>query len=123
MKKLLLFAAIALSIDVYGQSTVKIGNLEVMTKDLGYMNWGDAERACESLGDGWRLPTKDELNILFKGKDVIGGFKDGPYWSSTEGVAAGDLQSTWWQNFWTGRQYKLNFNRLERLYVRAVRAF
>ena len=84
---------------------------------------GDAERACESLGDGWRLPTKDELNILFKGKDVIGGFKDGPYWSSTEGVAAGDLQSTWWQNFWTGRQYKLNFNRLERLYVRAVRAF
>ena len=39
MKKLLLFAAIALSINVFGQSTVKIGNLEVMTKDLGYMNW------------------------------------------------------------------------------------
>ena len=35
MKKLLLFAAIALSINVFGQSTVKIGNLEVMTEDLG----------------------------------------------------------------------------------------
>ena len=123
MKTLLLLGALALSINVFGQESVQNGTLEVMTKDLGYMNWYDAKRACENLGDGWRLPTKDELNILFKGKDVIGGFKNGPYWSSTEGVAAGDLSSMWWQNFWTGRQYKLNFNQLERLYVRAVRDF
>lgn len=26
------------------------------------------------LGDGWRLPTKDELNVLYENKDKIGGF-------------------------------------------------
>ncbi len=44
-----------------------------MTEDLvGLMNWDDAKEACENLGDGWRLPTKDELNILYKNKDKIG---------------------------------------------------
>ena len=42
MKKLLLFWALALSINVYAQSTVKIGNLEVMTEDLGEMKWEEA---------------------------------------------------------------------------------
>ena len=85
MKNLLLFVAIALSINVFGQSTVKIGNLEVMTEDLeGKMTWEDAMKACADLGDGWRLPTKDELNTLYQNKDKIGGFADYGYWSSTE---------------------------------------
>ena len=46
-------------------STIKIDNLEVMTEDLeGRMTWDDAMKACADLGDGWRLPTKEELNIL-----------------------------------------------------------
>ena len=53
-------------------STIKIDNLEVMTEDLGEMNWDDAMKACADLGDGWRLPTKDELNILYKNKYKIG---------------------------------------------------
>jgi hypothetical protein len=65
-------------------STVKIGNLEVKTKDLGEMDWDDATKACAALGDGWRLPTKEELNILYKNKDKIGGFDKDYYWSSTE---------------------------------------
>ena len=65
-------------------STVKIGNLEVMTKDLGEMNWDDAMKACAALGDGWRLPTKEELNILYQNNDLSDGFYNGNYWSSSE---------------------------------------
>ena len=31
----------------------------------------------------WRLPTKDELNMMDKKKDAIGGFANDYYWSST----------------------------------------
>ena len=66
-------------------STVKIGNLEVMTKGLGEMNWDDAMKACAALGDGWRLPTKEELNILYQNNDLSDDFyNDDAYWSSTE---------------------------------------
>ena len=54
------------------------------------MTWEDAKKACAALGDGWRLPTKDELNILYENKDKIGGLIHqlrSPYWSSTEPVA------------------------------------
>ncbi len=61
-------------------STIKIGNLEVMTEDLGRMTWDDAKEACANLGDGWRLPTKDELNILYENKHkiVIFAYKNRP---------------------------------------------
>jgi regulator of replication initiation timing len=98
--------------------TVKIGNLEVMTEDLGVWFWDNAKKACADLGDGWRLPTKDELNILYENKDKIGGFAEGfTYWSSTES----DNFYAWRQDFYNGYQltsYKLGGNN-----VRAVRAF
>ena len=81
-------------------STVKIGDLEVMTEDLGEMSWEDAKKACADLGDGWRLPTKDELNILYENKDKIGGFATGYYWSSTEV----DNGTAWDQDFDDGAQ-------------------
>ena len=97
--------------------TVKIGNLEVMTEDLGVWYWDNAKKACADLGDGWRLPTKDELNILYENKDKIGGFTDDYYWSSAEY----DNFDAWRQDFYNGYQltsYKNGGN-----YVRAVRAF
>jgi hypothetical protein len=96
---------------------VKIGNLEIAQYDFQKkMFWDDAKKACDSLGEGWRLPTKDELNILYENKEKIGGFSNSLYWSSTEhdnnGIA-------WFQFFNNGLQwsnYKLNI-----LSVRAVR--
>jgi hypothetical protein len=45
----------------------KIENLEVAQFDFSdKMNWTDAKAACEELGNGWRLPSKDELNILYE---------------------------------------------------------
>ena len=44
----------------------KIGNLEVAQNNFPEdINWTDAKKACDTLGEGWRLPSKDELNILF----------------------------------------------------------
>ena len=68
-----------------GLATIKIGDLEVMTQDLGKMTWDNAKNACKGLGDGWRLPTKDELKSLYENKKTIGGFfNNTSYWSSSE---------------------------------------
>ena len=98
-------------------STVKVGNLEVMTEDLGHMSWDDAKKACADLGDGWRLPTKDELNVLYENKDEIGGFAGSYYWSSTES----DSSRAWGQAFGFGAQFF--YFKSNVAYVRAVRAF
>ena len=97
--------------------TVKIGNLEIMTEDLGEMNWDEANKACSALGDGWRLPTKDELNILYKNKEKTGGFAKSTYWSSTEF----DNFNAWKQFFNNGFQFYNGKN--SNYYVRAVRTF
>jgi len=49
------------------------------------LKWDDAMDACSSLGDGWRLPTKEELRGMYaflynKGK---GNFQKNWYWSSS----------------------------------------
>jgi hypothetical protein len=94
----------------------KISNLEVVQKDFpNVMNWNDAKEACAELGDGWRLPTKDELNILYNNKDKIGGFANYGYWSSSEFV--NDL--AWSQNFANGNQ--IGTNKVNVSGVRAIR--
>jgi hypothetical protein len=74
-------------------------------------------KACADLGDGWRLPTKDELNLLYKNKEKIGGFANNYYWSSTEV----DNNYAWFQYFGSGFQ-KANYKSATN-YVRAVRVF
>ena len=106
------------TIKIDNVSTIKIDNLEVMTEDLeGRHTWDDAMKACADLGDGWRLPTKDELNLLYENKEKIGGFADDYYWSSTEGGDNGE----WIQDFVSGTQG--NGSKDDYNYVRAVRAF
>ena len=98
---------------------IRLQKFEVAQYDfIEEMNWKDAKAACAKLGKGWRLPTKDELNIMYENKDKIGGFAYGYYWSSTEG-SNGDA---WGQGVGNGRQngyyYKNN-----KYNVLAVRAF
>jgi hypothetical protein len=60
----------------------KIDNYEIAQFDFpNEMNWDDANKACKSLGKGWRLPTKNELRDLYKLRKRIGGFKGRIYWS------------------------------------------
>ena len=56
--------------------------------------WSDAECYCKSLGDGWRLPTVEELRLLSLDKNHYNAIKktferygsdlNGSYWSSTK---------------------------------------
>ena len=95
---------------------VKIGDLEVMSEDLGKMNWYDAKSACEDLGDGWRLPEINEFKILYKNKDKIGGFAVGKYWSSTEKSSG----FAWKMNFASGLPGSRG-KKSEKFFVRAIR--
>jgi len=104
--------------DPNGNVVMKAGGvLLVGHEDLGEMNWEDAMAACEAMGDGWHLPTKDELNVLYQNKDAIGGFASSYYWSSTETGTNG----AWQQSFNSGNQGSTN--EIATYYVRAVRAF
>ena len=75
-------------------------------KDFPEMaDWNKAIQLCKNYkGDGysdWHLPTKDELNLLYEKKDLIGGFAPSYYWSSTEA----DSKNAWYQVFFNGNQY------------------
>jgi len=130
MKKLLIIPMLFICSMVIGQSKkiigkpIKIENLEVAQNDFPKeMNWYDAKKACTDLGNGWKLPTKDELNLLYINKDKIGGFASGNYgiyWSSTEN----DASSAWKQYFSSGWQnYGSSTTKDNECNVRAVRAF
>ena len=44
---------------------IKIEKLEVAQYDFPKgMHWDDAKKICDSLGNDWRMPNKDELNIF-----------------------------------------------------------
>ena len=44
---------------------------EVNDVAAGPMNWHDANKHAESLGDGWRLPTMVELDYIYQNKDKL----------------------------------------------------
>ena len=90
-------------------------SFEVYPTDLGKMKWNEAKKACTDLGDGWRLPTRLELLLMYNNQDELGGFASSNYRSSTEygnGTA-------WIQNFFNGYQDYLDKD--VNGYVRAVR--
>lgn len=69
-----------------------------------------------TYGD-WYLPSKHELNLLYLQKDVVGGFANDYYWSSTES----DFNYAWSQLFGSG--FQTNNIKFDARRVRAVRAF
>lgn len=93
---------------------------------IQYLGAGQyAAIVCDALVlndyDDWFLPSKDELNELFKNKDFIGSFANAYYsyyWSSTDGIY--DTQA-WCQDFYSGAQHSDSRTGIKR--VRAVRYF
>jgi len=65
----------------------------------------------------WFLPSKNELNLLYLQKDMVGGFANAFYWSSTEY----DGYSIWCQHFFNGNQD--NNGKYASYAVRAIRSF
>ena len=92
-------------------------SLEIAEADLGVMSWNEAMDACAALGDGWKLPNKDELNLMYTNlkQKALGGFGEGWLWSSSQGSS----NYAWVQRFSDGGQ---NFyDKYYRYAVRAVR--
>ena len=88
---------------------------EVYPEDLGKYTWENAKKVCEKLGGGWRLPTREELLLIWLNKDNIGGFAAAYYWSSSEYRS----NYAWGQDFLFGSQD--NDGEGNAFYVRAVR--
>jgi hypothetical protein len=82
------------SIIVLGVSTFK-----VYLRDIARpMSWYDAVQWCEDLVNGWWLPTRVELLIMYEHREEIGGFKLAAYWSSSEA----NSYDVWFQQFSNG---------------------
>jgi serine/threonine protein kinase len=103
--------------DIIGEIKV-LGDLEITQCNFqNSMTWSQANEACAALGDGWRLPTKDELNLMYEKKDDIKVFANSCYWSSS-GV---DNNYAWVQNFYNS---DISLKPIEeKWFVRAVRNF
>jgi len=70
--------------------------------DSENFTWYDAKAACENfVSEGyndWFLPNAWQLNQLYRQKDVVGGFDDHLYWSSSQE----DAEEAWYQSFYSG---------------------
>jgi len=93
----------------------------VSSKEVGSVDYEKAQKICaaykvENIG-GWRLPSKDELNIIYQNRKHLGEYIKGNYWSSTEEGKNSALV----QNFTNGNQGKSNKG--SACAVRAVRPF
>ncbi len=105
----------------------RIGNLEVAQIDFPHkMDWPEAVKACADLGEGWRLPNKEELNFIYQNRNIIGfltnipDYRESYYWSSTESAN----YAAWCQSFYDGKSMDIGyFGDYANFNVRAVRSF
>jgi hypothetical protein len=89
---------------------------------LGSCTFGAANEVASYNGGGksdWFLPSKDELNLLYLQKAILGmSGNQADYWSSSEVQA----DVAWIQYFLDGRQFT-NGTKVNTQSVRPVRAF
>jgi len=82
-----------------------------------------AAKICRDYSGGqytdWFLPSKDQLNMQYIQKTMIGGFSGDLYWSSTEF----ETGSAWVQMFQDGHQHVDNTSDGANVHTRAIRAF
>ena len=94
---------------------------EVSEKMSGEFTFDEAQENIETLlGKDWRLPSKDELNLIYNTLKVAGQIQDEDwYWSSS--LTSNKSRYAWDQNFSDGYQ---NYT-LKEMYcsVRAIRSF
>ena len=94
---------------------VPVHKFEVYPRDAYLkLEHDNASKYCKGLGDGWRLPTRNEQLEMYKHKEQLG-LKDSYYWSSTEY----NSNFAWGYNFNSGNSNL--FNKFNTYSVRAVR--
>jgi len=103
--------------------SVSGGKYMECSEELGSFNWDQAIIVAKNYDGGgftdWRLPTKDELNLMYVNLKArnLGSFGNNTYWSSSQD---GD-NYTWYQSFSDGGQAGSIYPKNRTLSVRAVR--
>lgn len=94
-------------------------NTEVIINAQGDGDY--AANLCDKLVlngySDWFLPSKNELDLLYQQRGLVGGFTNDYYWSSSEY----DTINVWNQYFPYGPRYYAN--KSDKACVRAIRAF
>jgi len=102
----------------YETFTVAGETMQVAKEDFPLeMSYVNAMKACEELGNGWRLPNEGELKAMYEQlhKRGKGNFKNAWYWSSSRNGSG-----AWIVDFGSG---SVNYIVRNHYYqVRAVRA-
>ena len=110
-------------------SAIGSGAQNTIAIEAGCTTPGIAADICANYTDGtysdWFLPSKDELNQMYKNRNYLDGIGSW-YWSSTEqNVSMSNLSprysAAWCHDFGGGSQRF--FSKTSTLNVRAVRAF
>ena len=148
MKRLFVFVLILLVMASCSHKANKVGDILAVNGELGVVfvvtpdgqhgkvmsvteincNWHDAKSWSLNLGNGWKLPTKDELLMICKNKDAINlslqtigynllGVES--YWSSD--VCENHEPGAWIVGMRNGNTYR--YNKSDISGVRAVSAF
>jgi hypothetical protein len=112
---------------VFNVSPDGLHGLIAETQDQGYRNCFDAynlvsdprtHSAAGKLFKDWRIPTKDEMNLLYQKRKIVGGFSNGIYLTMTQNAS---YDSIWCNNFVNG--YQKLFKDLNDFYFRSIRDF
>lgn len=92
-------------------------SIELYYKDLGKLNWFDAIQQCKTIGDGWIMPDRNQLQIIYKEfyKNGLGDLVNGFYWTGEQYTT----QYAWSQNFDTGVQH--SYTKFHKNNVRPIR--
>jgi hypothetical protein len=79
------------------------------------LNWVDARNACNRLGDGWNLPSKEQLKIIYDNRLKLTNFSLGCYFSATKN----EDNMPWTHDFLWGSQ--IPKDQKNKFYIRAIR--
>ena len=100
-------------------------NTEIIVQHLQQQRNRETGRAAQMAAalnfggfNDWFLPSRDELNLMFQNRAIIGDLGDRWYWSSSQSYHRNDA---WRQNFGNGSQHRNDKN--NSFSVRAIRAF
>lgn len=114
---------------VFFVTTDGLHGLIAETVDQGILcTWWNAQDAVSTnanhsaagkLFTDWRVPTKNELNLMYSQKNLIGGFVSSNYWSCNEGTST----YAWYRDFTNLNSGFSSGNKDFPIYVRAVRSF
>lgn len=133
MKKILFFSALVVLFscntkppssnsdhDLIVGKKIKLENIEIAEFDFPIpVTWPDARNLCSSLGEGWRLPSKDELTLIYNNFHKVPNLKFEVYWNGYEDYAQYSGYA-YTHDFYNGK-FGFQYQR-EKANVRAVRS-